>query len=63
MAATLECPGCGHEESPLRHTFDSNCGGAIGWEGGKLRCQRYGMHIYKFRCNNCGRRLDEDHVS
>lgn len=63
MAATLECPECGHEESPLRHTYESSCGGAVDWQGGKLRCQRCGMEIYKFRCDSCGRRLSDDDVS
>jgi hypothetical protein len=63
MAATLECPHCGHEESPLRHTYQSRCGGTIAWQGGTLRCQRCDMRIYLFGCDNCGRRLGESNVS
>jgi predicted nucleic acid-binding Zn ribbon protein len=63
MAATLECSNCGHEESPLRHYYQSNCGGAVAWQGGTLRCQKCGMRIYLFRCDKCGQRLGERNVS
>lgn len=61
--ATLECPNCGETESPLRHTYQSSCGGVISWQSGTLRCERCDMRIYMFRCDNCGRRLDQDDVS
>ena len=63
MAATLECSSCGHTESPLRHTYQSNCGGMVAWERGTLRCQRCDMHIYIFRCDDCGERLGQRNVS
>ncbi|HET7459919.1 MAG TPA: hypothetical protein VFJ82_01675 [Longimicrobium sp.] len=62
-SATLECPKCGHTESPLRHNYQSSCGGAIGWQGSTLRCQRCDMKIFLFRCDNCGRSLDQGNVS
>lgn len=63
MAATLECSNCGHTESPLRHTYQSNCGGAIARQGGTLRCQRCDMRIFMFRCDRCGERLGQGDVS
>jgi DNA-directed RNA polymerase subunit RPC12/RpoP len=63
MAATLECPHCGHEESPLRHTYQSNCRGAVDWQGGTLRCQKCDMRIFLFKCDECGRRLGASNVS
>ena len=60
---TLTCPSCGHEEYPLRHYFESRCGGRVvrGWGG--LKCEDCGMRIYKFQCDRCRRRLDGDDVS
>jgi predicted RNA-binding Zn-ribbon protein involved in translation (DUF1610 family) len=63
MSATLECPHCGHVESPLRHKLDSSCGGEIEWQYGSLRCEECGTKIILFRCNRCGRRLGRENVS
>lgn len=61
--ATLECSECGATESPLRHTYQSSCGGIVSWQGGSLRCEECGMRIYLFRCDECGERLGERDVS
>lgn len=61
--ATLNCSECGETESPLRHTYQSSCGGEVAWQGGTLRCTDCGDRIYKFRCDDCGTILDEDDVS
>ena len=61
--ATLECPDCDHSEYPLRHTYKSNCGGVICWQGGTLRCEDCGMTISQFRCDECGSILGKRDVS
>jgi hypothetical protein len=62
-SATLECPDCDHSEYPLRHTYQSSCGGVVSWRSGTLRCDDCDMEIYKFRCDNCGSILDDSDVS
>ena len=61
--AELECPHCGHTESPLLHAYQSRCGGTISWQWGTLRCDRCDMKIFLFRCDNCGRSLNQSNVS
>jgi hypothetical protein len=62
-AATLTCPDCDHSEYPLRHRYQSNCGGVVSWQGRTLRCEDCEMAIYKFRCDECGSILDDSDVS
>lgn len=61
--ATLECPHCGHAECPMRHTRDSSCGGTIAFHSGTLRCNSCDTRITLFRCDECGRELDQSNVS
>jgi hypothetical protein len=60
--ATLRCPQCDHSEAPLRHTYRSDCGGLVAWEGGALRCRDCETSIFSFRCDECGTLLDKRDV-
>lgn len=50
--AILNCPRCEDTEDPLRHTYNSRCGGVIYWHNGTLQCE-CGTRIYEVRCDTC----------
>ncbi|HEX9938833.1 MAG TPA: hypothetical protein VGB15_16965 [Longimicrobium sp.] len=47
----------------MRHTRDSSCGGTIAFHSGTLRCNSCDTRITLFRCDECGRELDQSNVS
>ena len=61
--AMLECPRCDAVEDPVRHTYNSGCGGVIYWHNGTLQCGDCGQRISLFRCDGCGSILGHEAVS
>ncbi|HEX2081083.1 MAG TPA: hypothetical protein VHG08_25500 [Longimicrobium sp.] len=61
--AMLECPNCDSVEDPVRHTYQSDCGGVIYRHNGTLQCGECAQRISLFRCDDCRSILGRDAVS
>ena len=53
--ARFECRICGEVQDPLLHTVGSSCSGTVSWRGSALYCDRCGVSIRYFECDECGR--------